>query len=1364
MKVTCKDRKLYRFEMNISKDLFRYVLCLLAMAMATAGASAYNIRRISSDDGLSSSAVLSMAQDASGFLWIGTLDGVNITDGSVCTPFSVMYPGLSLSGNLIENIIAGSDGCMWVLTNHGLDRVDPAKHTVTSYPRFKGQERLATDRFGNLYVLATDNVIYTIPAGEGSEPVALLAGEVKHPDVRSMTVTGDYLTLLGDRGQERFTIGYDVAGKPSGLGSRSLLTGRPVKTGRADADGAVVVTRDNMLYKIDRAGDLTPVLDLGAEIAWRGEPSDILRLAPDDIFVSFTANGVLRIKKGADGKYTAEDIGVKSGVFCLDKSQTQPVVWVGSDCHGLFTCYDSPFTVRSTGLTQFDDLSDNPVRALYLDDDHTLWLGTKGGGLLQVPDFKPGTDLKRASATRFTSAKTPLSNNSVFAFASSPQPLLWIATDEGVDYYSYTDKRIHNAGNAPEMRFIHDIYQSDDSTLWLATVGKGVVKCRISGSKHFPELTVDKVYANDGGDITSNFFFSLTPSADGRLLFANRGLGVFAVEGDSLRSQVTLKGLYDSNAVKDVFTVVDEDSVMWLGTGHGLMRVGPDSERLFFGLENGFKNNTIHDILKDKGGNLWVSTNNGLYCFDPRTESTRVFGRNDGINVTEFSDGAAFNADSILIFGGVDGFVTVQKAGTFCTPDSLYTPPLALLRMSIGGENVDMLDYIDMSSGNTTLTLRPEQRQFTLTFATPDFMTPADCYYEYSLDGREWINNGSSGSISFNEMGYGKYHLAVKAVNRITNDEGAAYLLTVNILAPWYLSGVAKTLYLVCLLLAILGVAGVYMRRQRRKRAEELAAIEHQHREEVYEEKLRFFTNITHEFCTPLTLIYGPCERISHYPGSDAYIKKYIGLIRTNVERLNTLIQELIDFRRIETGHKELKIRPVNVTELCEETAAAFTELAERNEIDFKMEIARDVIWNTDFSALRKVLNNLISNAFKYTPQGGRIEVSLKHDEADKLRLEVYNTGKGIRDEDRDSIFNRYSVLDNVEENAVKGLSARNGLGLAICNSIVKLLGGDITIESERGKFACFVVTLPQLEADHVSEPAANSDTSSASATLPASSATVSPSASPLQLTGGKDAPPTLLVIDDNREILSLLTDSLSDYNVIAAESAAEGLEQIKRSHPDLIITDIMMPGTDGLTFARQIKSNRHLMHIPLVILSARASTEEKVEGIESGADAFIGKPFSVSYLRAIVARLLSSRETLREYYNSSASSFEYADGNLLDKEDKDFLDRVAEYIDEHLRDENLSPEILASIMQISSRNLYRKFKELNQPTPNEFIKNRRMMHATKMLLTTSRTVQEIVFAVGFTNRTHFYKEFEKRYGMTPKDYRIAHKVSDDSL
>lgn len=767
-------------------------------------------------------------------------------------------------------------------------------------------------------------------------------------------------------------------------------------------------------------------------------------------------------------------------------------------------------------------------------------------------------------------------------------------------------------------------------------------------------------------------------------------------------------------------------------------------------------------MLSDSEGKLWISTNNGLYRFDPQSEKTQVFARQDGVNVTEFSDGAAFNTGSMLFFGGIDGLVTVSKTPGFTAPQP-YRPEISLQRLSISGENVNPTGYIKTTNDGSILNLAPEQNHFSVTFAIPDFLNPLDYNYLYTLDGREWINNGSNGTISFNEMSYGKYNLRVKYVNRITGIEGEVNRLEINIRAPWYLTDYAKAAYILLLLATVGALVSGYIWRQRRKRAEELSIIEHQHSEEVYEEKLRFFTNITHEFCTPLTLIYGPCERIMSYDGTDDYIKKYIGLVRTNVERLNTLIQELIDFRRIETGHKILKIRPVNISDLCDETVATFSDLAERNNIDFDAEIQRDVTWNTDFSSLRKILNNLISNAFKYTPVGGSIKVDARVDNG-KLLVSVYNTGKGIAEKDRERIFNRYSVLDNVEENAVKGLSTRNGLGMAICHSMVKMLHGNIAIESEVGSFARFIVTLPMLETDVKEEAhAIHDDKAFAPADAGESPREVveEQEGAPVEVDKSKS---TVLVIDDNVEILSLLSDSLSDYRVRTAKSAQEGLDLLKKETPDVIITDVMMPGTDGLTFARQIKANRHTMHLPLIILSAKTSNEEKVEGIVSGADVFIGKPFSVKYLRAVVARLLESRNTLREYYNSSASAFEYSDGHLLDRDDKDFLGRVVEYIDNHIDDTDLSPEQLAAGLQMSLRNLYRKFKELNQPTPNDFIKNHRITYAAKLLLTTSFTVQEIIYRTGFSNRSHFYKEFDKRFGMTPKDYRQSNKKRDASF
>lgn len=1341
-------------------------LLLSLLLLCNLSLPAYNLRRTSNSDGLSSSTVHSMAQDSNGFLWLGTLDGVCITDGATTTPFTLLYPGLSLSGNLIENILAAPGSYMWIHTNHGLDRFNTETLELTSFRRFNGQELICTNDRGDLFVLGTDSRLHYLPAGAKSEKefTTTKIGGLSYDTAAYITVVADTLTVYGRDGVKAFPLTFSN-GQPRS-GAPRLLSDDRISVAHGDGDGVLVVCDNGRLHHISHDGKVEDIVDLTDEISRRGAVSDILRDASGDIYVAFESDGVIRARKMQTGAYRVTDLGLKTGVFCLENSTRQPVVWIGSDCDGLYTCYDSPYMLRSYDFVFFDKKISHPVRAIYLDGDHTLWLGTKGDGLLRSGDFN-GVRSESGPMELFTTANSELKSNFIFGLGGSVRPILWIATEGGVNYYSYRAGKIRGCADDPALRYIYSIHEENDSTLWVATAGNGIVRCRVSGPADSPVVTVAKVYRLDGGNRTSNYFFDMDADSQGKLLFANRGLGGYVLEGDSL-VRVPIHGKYDNNSVFDVFSVVSQDSVKWLGTGHGLFKVNEKGEKLFFGLENGFVNNTIHDMVADGEGKLWISTNNGLSRFDPANEKTQVFGRQDGVTVTEFSDGASFRGNSMLIFGGIDGIVTLTKTPGFSASDP-YMPDIALQRLIILGETVNPAGYIRHGKDGAVLELAPDQNHFAVTFRAPDFLHPLDYNFLYTLDGNEWINNGTDGTISFNKLGYGKYNLSVKYVNRVTGVESQPYHLEINLRAPWYLSTIAKTIYILLLLGVIGAIVWFYILRQRRKAAERLSIIEHQHREDLYEEKLRFFTNITHEFCTPLTLIYGPCERIMSYSATDNYIKKYVGIIRANVERLNTLIQELIDFRRIETGHKTLKIREVNISELASDTVDSFSELAERNNIDFVADIQPDVIWNTDFSSLRKVLNNLISNAFKYTPVGGRIEVEVRVD-GDSLRMAVYNSGKGIPEEDRERIFNRYSVLDNVEENAVKGLSARNGLGLAICHSMVKLLHGHIAIESEVGSYARFVVSLPMLETNGGEESPAIAENAARpegageirGAVHADTAAVKAPAALPAEGAKGKSS---VLVIDDNTEILSLLSDSLSEYRVRTAKSAEEGLELLKKETPDVIITDIMMPGTDGLTFARQIKTNRHTMHLPLIILSAKTSNEERVEGILSGADVFIGKPFSVSYLRAVVARLLESRNTLREYYNSSASAYEYSDGHLLERDDKDFLNRVVEYIDNNIEDTNLSPDQLAAGLRMSLRNLYRKFKELNQPTPNDFIKNHRITYAAKLLLTTSFTVQEIIYRTGFSNRSHFYKEFDKRFGMTPKDYRTSNKKpSSDAL
>ncbi|MDE6528010.1 MAG: hybrid sensor histidine kinase/response regulator, partial [Muribaculaceae bacterium] len=506
----------------------------------------------------------------------------------------------------------------------------------------------------------------------------------------------------------------------------------------------------------------------------------------------------------------------------------------------------------------------------------------------------------------------------------------------------------------------------------------------------------------------------------------------FRFDGDSLQ-RMPFREKYEAASVNDVFTVISEGEHIWAGTGHGLIKSGTDGESLFFGAKNGFTNNTIHDILADNDGCFWISTNNGLIKFNPETNHSQVYNRNYGLTVAEFSDGASFRSEKSLMFGGVDGFVVITKTPDFVA-ENAYIPALTLQRLNILGQNVNPNDHITRTDGHNTLTLDHTQNHFSVKFVAPDFIDASNYSYLYTLDGKDWINNGDNPVITFNGMEYGNYTLGVKYLNRTTGMEGHPCILDITIRAPWYLSTPAKCIYILLLAAMAFGAIRIYIRRQKERQEKELARIEHTHREELYEEKLKFFTNITHEFCTPITLIYGPCERILNYDGADDYIKKYVGLIRGNAERLNTLIQELIDFRRMETGHKTLKIRSINITEICEQTIGSGSDRAERNNIGYTSEITPDVTWNSDFSGLRKILNNLISNAFKYTPVGGDIKVGM--DVADNnLRIFVYNTGKGLREEDKKLIFNRYSVFDNVDGNAVKGLSSRNGLGMAICHS-----------------------------------------------------------------------------------------------------------------------------------------------------------------------------------------------------------------------------------------------------------------------------------------------------------------------------------------
>lgn len=1346
------------------RNIFKFVrgTALLLAALCCVAAEAYTLRRIGNEAGLSNSSVLSMSADGNGVVWAGTCDGVNLFDGRTVSPFRSLAGERPLAGELISVIYTTPTGDRWFSTGTSLHCLRQGESRLMSFGQFRELRLMSANGNGDLFVVDRDRTIKYIPRS-GTEFVALNLPPVDADWVSGIYAGTNRLLLFTNRGIISIPVtaknGTYTAGKPQ------RLPGEGVDGCYIHGDEVFYITLTQRLMEFHPAtSKSTPIGNFASLREQRGSASDIVRGPGGRIFVGFNLNGAVKLRPTgsdlggttsaiADQPLVGDDIGVKGGVFCFAADRNHPVMWIGSDGQGLLVYAEDDFSTRSLSYSELGDMISRPVRAVYFDNDSTLWLGTKGDGLLRIPRFSPWNRTRRIEGQQlFTKENSNLNHNSVYALTPDLRNGgVWVGSDGGINYIS--GGRLHKVQADFNPEYIHAIVQRGD-TLWIA--GRGVFKAVVSGSApagitlhRVAELTLP-----GGGD--ANFFFALHMTPNGTVYAAHRGQGLFRIDGNRLVG-VPLSGKDYQRAANDLFSIAGTDDRLWLGTGAGLICRTPGKENSWNGRQ-GFPMSVIHTLLGDADGNIWATTNHGLVRVDASTGGFKVYGHSNGLDVTEFSDGAAFRRDGTLFFGGIDGIAMVSRNPSSRAASAL---PLLLSGLNIGGTDVATSSYLTPSSSPSeeNLKLGAAENTFTIRFAVPDHINPEGYTYLYSLDrGKTWQETPTPGSISFTSMAHGDYTLTLKAVNTLTGEATPLKTIRIHIDAPWYLSWWALSVYTLLLLLA----AWLWFRARRnavmKKQREIIERVKHEQKEKTYEEKLRFFTNITHEFCTPLTLIYGPCERILSHAEADPYVRRYASLIKGNTERLNALIQEVIDFRRVETGHQKVEIRTVDISGLCTDILASFAELKEQRGVSLESRVEPDITWPTDYNCFTKIVYNLISNAFKYTPQGGIIRVEVSVAEGN-LRISVYNTGEGIKPADRQRIFNRYSILDNVEENATRGLSSRNGLGMAICHSMTELLGGSIAIESTVGEYAEFIVTLPTRE---VTAPASASvapaPTLSPAPAAPAQQASLPSAPKPEPAVARPSHGKRIMVVDDNPDILALLSESLNEYDVVTASNGAEAMEKIKQSIPELILTDVMMPGVDGLQLVKNLRADRHLAHVPLVLLSARTAMEDRVEGLQSGADAYVTKPFTMSYLRAVIERLLKGKNELREYYNTSAAAYEYSQGKLVDGEDSRFIDNLDAYIDENLDNVDLSPETLAAHLQMSTRKLYRKMKELELLPPNDYIKNHRISFAARLLVTTSLTVQEIIYRCGFNNRSHFYKEFDRRFGTTPKDYRLQNR------
>lgn len=1136
--------------------------------------NSHNLRQISNRDGLSNSSVTCLFQDEKRFLWIGTYDGLNMYDSQ---KIYVYKPDInnqnSLSSNVIRKVIETDKNYLWISTKWGLNKLSQQSNTIEEYYNEFGENSyIAKDSQDYLYVFNRPNTLSLYSKLDNKFINFPFYNEKELDNVSSFIIDSQDTVWINHKGiMEKYTISGKKTNNPQVVRHPDFIYPHLIKYAFYSDEKIIMVDSEGNIFYKDKE-KLHFIKKLKQSIQESGKIGAIA-FDNKDILIGFETNGLIRLI--AEQNYQVEKFNINCGVFSLWKDKQQDIIWIGTDGQGVYAWTKDEYTFTNILLNELPISKKRPIRAVYTDKYNTLWLGTKDNGVIKIRNYDTSKEYSNDNVTHLTTQEG-LTNNAVFAFApSNVYPILWIGSNgPGLNYYSFSDNKIHSLINNTnqDIAHVHSMSETNDSLLW---IGAGNTLLKISTQRHKQGIEAKQIHAFNfkvPHKQKNNQIYAIYPENDSIIWIGMRGNGVIRLNSHTEDYSFIS---FDRNGIAPMSDILcihqDQHEDMWLGTSYGLTKLKFSSNGNYdyknFNENEGLPNNTIHGIIEDQEGHLWLSSNTGIILFDSQKNIFKNFNHRTGLDITEFSDNAYFQ-DKVrnrYFFGGVNGIVWIKKEKK---GRSNFVPDIHFTKVRIFNKEYNIHEFEKKGSNPQNIVLNYDQNFFAISFVATDFINGENCKYSYKLENfsNVWMNTRSN-EAQFTNIPPGDYTLRVKYNDGGNNNDNLIQSIRIVILPPWYQSIAAQIIYVLLALGAGFGFWHYIRRKYERRKAAISKRLNEKYKVEMYEGKLRFFTNITHEFCTPLTLIYGPCERILQHENSDAFIRKYAQIIKSNTERLNSLIQEVIDFRRMETGNQICHIQELNISKLAKEIIDSFSELAEQNQIHLETDIYPEIMWKSDYSGFTKILNNLISNAFKYTPENGIIRISIKA-EGDKLNLKVYNTGKGICKESIPFIFNRYSVLDNIQENSIKGLSSRNGLGLAICQSMVELLQGTIEVESEVNQYAQFIVNLPQLEVTGKAERILNEEVPKSEPFNHKTSTEITERDNHQEESNQPE--PTILMIDDNKELLWMLKDILSDeYSVLTAENGEEGLTILKQKTPDLIITDIMMPKIDGITLIK---------------------------------------------------------------------------------------------------------------------------------------------------------------------------------------------------
>ena len=1046
------------------------------------------------------------------------------------------------------------------------------------------------------------------------------------------------------------------------------------------------------------------------------------------LFISFIEGECMKYNLEDGSEEKLSNLPEKISISTIYKS-SQDVLWIGTDGQGILKVYEykSPFHTIRTNY---------PTRCFCEEDNGNILAGTKGEGILLI-------DKQNGKAKSYLTIADGLISNSVYAIRKNMSGDIFIGTEgEGVNYMMRNDKRIKKLNIPPKFPSFKAIYSilftHNDSLLWLGTSGFGLIKLHLCREGQEYKVTDIKQYKSPGSASPShNIIYSVIAGYDNNTIWiGTRGGGINRLN----ISTEQFEELSDINADlsltnNDILYLAKGDSAsIWIGTSYGLNRLSSANGLTSiteYTDNNGLLNNTIHSIIESNNQHIWLSTNNGLSAIDLTLGEITNYSSRDGLQNDEFSDGAIFKDKAgWLYFGGVSGLNYFDE-NKIRLRDHIATLSLNSLKINNTSQNI----YERIL--NHTLRLDYDEPYITLGFTAHDFINNENCEFSYRIIdfADEWIYNGNNPNIVITKLPPGKYKLEVKCTNGDRVWSNQIYSLHLDVAYPWWLSTTAFIIYFILIAIAIYITQAVIKNRIRLNRQILLEHIEKQNQQRIHESKLNFFTNVAHEFFTPLTLIYGPAQHLLEKADLDSYTKRYIYIIKNNADRMQKLINELMEFRKAESGHTSIYAEKIDIQLLVDYVSDNYTEIAEDNKIDFSFKSKEVQSFTTDRNALEKIIFNLLSNAFKYTPSGGYICAEIRQNvTTGTLHFRIRNSGKGLTKKQMSEIFNRFKIF---ESSNLKHTGS-TGVGLNLTKSLTELLGGEITIESTLGEYVEFNVSLPPMHvnSEKESQPTEEETEVSEMLFIP------------------KQKETTILIVEDEKNIRELLKDILLPYyQVREAADGEEALKEVEQKQPDIIISDVLMPKLDGITLTDILKSNERTAHIPVIHISAKNSIEDQINAYNHGTDLYIPKPFHPRHVLSAVENMINKYSLMKEYFKSGRSSLIVRDGITMHKEDELLLNKIIKFIEDNIDDESMNPDSLADFIGSSKAGLYRKLKELTEKTPSEFIRTIRLKYAANLLKTTKLTVAEIMYKSGFSYKSYFYREFTKLYNTSPKKY-----------